>query len=60
MNGQYLMRMTPEQIYPHLVPFLGDEPRPLDELRTIIELHKMRARTLRELAEQMCDLLRRR
>jgi len=53
MNGQYLMRMTPEQIYPHLVPFLGDDPRPLDELRTIIELHKMRARTLRELADQM-------
>src|SRR5437763_11899951 len=53
MNGQYLMRMTPEQIYPHLVPFLGDDPRPLEELRTIIDLHKMRARTLRELAEQM-------
>jgi len=27
MNGQYLMRMTAEQIYPHLVPFLGDIPR---------------------------------
>ena|SRR5437763_2034704 len=53
MNGQYLMRMTAEQIYAHLVPFLGDAPRPLDELRTIIELHKMRVRTLRELAEQM-------
>jgi glutamyl-tRNA synthetase len=53
MNGQYLMRMTAEQIYPHLVPFLGDAPRALDELRTIIELHKMRVRTLRELAEQM-------
>jgi glutamyl/glutaminyl-tRNA synthetase len=47
------MRMSPEQIYPHLVPFLGDAPRPLDELRTILDLHKMRARTLRELAEQM-------
>ncbi|MDP9360659.1 MAG: glutamate--tRNA ligase [Acidobacteriota bacterium] len=53
MNGQYLMRMTAEQIYPHLLPFLGDGPRPLAEVRTIIELHKMRARTLRELAEQM-------
>jgi glutamyl-tRNA synthetase len=53
MNGQYLMRMTAEQIYPHLVPFLGDAPRPLDELQTIIELHKMRVRTLRDLAEQM-------
>jgi len=53
MNGQYLMRMTADQIYPHLVPFLGETPRPLDELRTIIELHKMRVRTLRELADQM-------
>ena len=53
MNGQYLMRMTAEQIYPHLLPFLGESPRPLDELRTIIELHKMRVRTLRELADQM-------
>jgi glutamyl-tRNA synthetase len=53
MNGQYLMRMTAEQIYPHLLPFLGDDPRTLDELHTIIDLHKMRARTLRELAEQM-------
>jgi len=53
MNGQYLMRMTADQLYPHLLPFLGEPARPLDELRTIIELHKMRARTLRELAEQM-------
>ncbi len=53
MNGQYLMRMTAEEIYPHLLPFLGNAPRPLAELHTIIELHKMRARTLRELAEQM-------
>ncbi|HXH40969.1 MAG TPA: glutamate--tRNA ligase, partial [Thermoanaerobaculia bacterium] len=52
MNGQYLMRMTAEQIYPHLLPFL-DTPRPIEELRAIIELHKMRVRTLRELAEQM-------
>jgi len=52
MNGQYLMRMTAEQIYPHLVPFLGDAPRTLEELRPIIELHKMRARTLKELADQ--------
>jgi glutamyl-tRNA synthetase len=53
MNGQYLMRMSAEQIYPHLVPFLGDGARTLDELRSIIDLHKMRARTLREIAEQM-------
>jgi glutamyl-tRNA synthetase len=53
MNGQYLMRMTADQIFPHLVPFLGDAPRPIEELRAIIELHKMRVRTLRELAEQI-------
>jgi glutamyl-tRNA synthetase len=53
MNGQYLMRMSADQIYPHLLPFLGDGPKTLDDLRTIIELHKMRARTLREIAEQM-------
>ena len=52
MNGQYLMRMTPEQIYPHLLPFLS-EPRPAYELLAIIELYQKRARTLREMAEQM-------
>jgi glutamyl-tRNA synthetase len=53
MNGQYLMRMSADEIYPHLAPFLGDDPRPLEELRAILELHKMRARTLREIAEQI-------
>jgi len=53
MNGQYLMRMSADEIYVHLVPFLGDAPRPAEELRAIIDLHKMRARTLRELADQI-------
>jgi glutamyl-tRNA synthetase len=53
MNGQYLMRMTADEIYPHLVPFLGDSPRVIDDLRAMIDLHKMRARTLRELADQL-------
>jgi glutamyl-tRNA synthetase len=53
MNGQYLQRMTAEQIYPHLVPFLGDDPPPLEVAAPIIELHKIRARTLRDVAEQM-------
>src|SRR5438128_2926527 len=52
MNGQYLMRMTPEQIYPHLLPFLP-EPRPIYELLAMIGLYQKRARTLREMAEQM-------
>lgn len=53
MNGQYLMRMSPEEIHPHLLPFLGPPARPLQELRDIIELNKTRARTLRELADLM-------
>ncbi|HEX9493112.1 MAG TPA: glutamate--tRNA ligase, partial [Thermoanaerobaculia bacterium] len=52
MNGQYLMRMSPEEIYPHLVPFLPN-PAPAYELLALIELHQKRARTLREMAEQM-------
>jgi glutamyl-tRNA synthetase len=52
MNGQYLMRMEPEEIYPHLVPFLTHrEPRL--EILALIELFQKRARTLREMAEQM-------
>jgi len=49
INGQYLMRMTPEELQPHLVPFVeqSDIPRPL------IELYQKRARTLREMADQM-------
>src|SRR2546428_9176970 len=50
MNGQYLTQMTPEEIYPHLLPFL---PAASADLQPIIELHKPRARTLRELADQI-------
>jgi glutamyl-tRNA synthetase len=53
MNGQYLMRMSPDEIYPHLLPFLGEDARSLDETRGVIELNKTRARTLRELADLM-------
>jgi glutamyl-tRNA synthetase len=52
MNGQYLMRMSPEETYPHLLPFLP-EPRPASELLTLISLYQKRARTLREMADQM-------
>ena len=51
MNGQYLSHMTADQIYPHLVPFLGDDVRPLDGLRALIEMNKMRGRTLVDVAE---------
>jgi len=53
MNGQYMMRMSADELYPHLLPFLGDRARPLEELRALIELHKARARTLREMVAQM-------
>jgi len=53
MNGQYLMRMSADGIYPHLVPFLGDHVRPLAELRALIEMSKTRGRTLRDIADQM-------
>jgi glutamyl-tRNA synthetase len=52
INGQYLMRMTPEQIYPHLLAFLPASP-PAGELLPLIALYQKRARTLREMAEQM-------
>ena len=52
MNGQYLMRTPAEKVYEHLAPFLPDAP-PLHEMRAILELHKPRARTLRELADQV-------
>ena len=52
MNGQYLMRMSADEIYPHLAPFLpGDHA--LEELRAAIELSKGRGRTLREVAIQL-------
>ena len=53
MNGQYMMRMSADALYPHLVPFLGDRLKPLDELRAVIELHKSRARTLKEMTAQI-------
>jgi len=53
MNGQCMMRMTASELYPHLLPFLGDRAKPLDELRAVIELYKSRGRTLREIAAQM-------
>jgi glutamyl-tRNA synthetase len=53
MNGQYMMRMPADELYPHLVPFLGEQARSFEELRPVIELHKSRARTLKEMVAQM-------
>jgi glutamyl-tRNA synthetase len=52
VNGQYLMRMSADEIYEHLLPFLP-EKRPLAELAPLIALFQKRARTLREMADQM-------
>jgi len=48
INGQYLMRMAPDEVLKHLRPFLpGDVPL------AAVELYQKRARTLREMADQM-------
>ena len=57
MNGQYLMRMSAEQIYPHLVPFLGEHAKPLDGIRAVIDINKPRGRTLKDVAAQMLPYL---
>src|ERR1051325_867263 len=43
MNAQYLQRMEPEQIVPHLAPFLKHDA-PKFEMLALIELHQKRAR----------------
>jgi glutamyl-tRNA synthetase len=50
MNGQYLAHMSADDIYPHLVRFLSDPPPSLDEIRYVIDLNKVRGRTLKEIA----------
>ena len=52
MNGQYMIRATPEELWPHLQPFLAGHGS-LEALRPIIALMHTRARTLRDLAEMM-------
>ena len=53
MNGQYMMRASADDLYPHLQPFLGDGAPSAEALRSIIELNKSRARTLKDLAQIM-------
>ncbi|HEV7922342.1 MAG TPA: glutamate--tRNA ligase [Thermoanaerobaculia bacterium] len=57
MNGQYLARMSADELYPHLMPFLGERVRPLEELRAIMEMTKVRGRTLAEVADAMLPFL---
>jgi glutamyl-tRNA synthetase len=55
LNGQYVMAMSAEELYPRLVPFM-EKPVPLGErLVGLIELYRPRSRTLVELAQQIAD-----
>ena len=54
MNSQYLSKLDPEALRPHLEPFLaqaGLQDADPGRLATALELHRTRARTLKELAE---------
>lgn len=56
MNGQYMARLTVEELWPHLEPFVeqaGLKDAGRDRLLAALELHRTRARTLKELAEQV-------
>ncbi|MFZ2489919.1 MAG: glutamate--tRNA ligase [Thermoanaerobaculia bacterium] len=53
MNGQYLIRMSAEEILPHLLPFFGEAAPPEAALLPLVALNKTRARTLKELAHQL-------
>jgi glutamyl-tRNA synthetase len=65
MNAQYISRMTTEEttgeLMPHLQPFLeqaglaGADP---GRLAAAIELHRVRARTLKELVDQLLPYFR--
>lgn len=51
LNGQYLNRLSAEQIYPHLQRFFKHENEDRERLFRVVTLHKSRVRTLKDLAE---------
>jgi glutamyl-tRNA synthetase len=54
INAQYLNRLSLPELLGRLLPFLSPEvPASGPELERVVELHRPRARTLRELAEQI-------
>jgi glutamyl-tRNA synthetase len=55
VNGQYLMAMNAAEIHPHLAEFLPEAPALDEKLAGLIELYKIRSRTLVELAVQVRD-----
>ena len=59
MNSQYMARLSTAELMPHLQPFLeqaglADE----EKLAAALELHRTRARTLKELVEQIVPYFR--
>jgi glutamyl-tRNA synthetase len=61
MNGQYMARLSVEELWPHLEPFVeqaGLKNADRDRLMIALELHRTRARTLKELAEQVLPYFR--
>ena len=55
VNGQYLMAMSAAEIFPYLRDFLPEAPELDEKLAKLIELYKIRSRTLVELATQVRD-----
>ena len=56
MNGQYMARLSLDELWPHLEPFIeqaGLKDADHGRLMAALELHRLRARTLKELAEQV-------
>ena len=56
MSSQYMLRTSTAELWPHLVPFLeqaGLKDVDRERLTAAVELHRTRARTLKELAEQV-------
>jgi glutamyl/glutaminyl-tRNA synthetase len=68
MNAQYLIRLPLDELMPHLEPFLADAGLAgthemeveKDRLQRAVELHRMRAKTLGELAGQVTCYFRER
>src|SRR5688500_17309609 len=54
LNAQYLNRLSLAELLGRLLPFLSpDVPASGPELERVVELHRQRARTLRELSDQI-------
>jgi glutamyl-tRNA synthetase len=53
MNGQYLSRMSFEELLPHLRPFLPGGETDDQRLRQLVGLFQTRARTMRDLGQML-------